>query len=142
MPLSPLTAISPIDGRYHKNTAPLQEYFSEYALIKYRIKVEVEYFLFLAEKKFFKLNGSSKTALKKLADAFSEEDALKIKQTEAVTNHDVKAVEYFLKDKLEQLGEGKLKEWVHFDLPHRILIIQLSHYCGKMPWSSSTFPMC
>ncbi|MBS1924649.1 MAG: adenylosuccinate lyase [Bacteroidetes bacterium] len=116
MPLSPLTAISPIDGRYHKNTAPLQEYFSEYALIKYRIKVEVEYFLFLAEKKIFKLNGSSKTALKKLADAFSEEDALKIKQTEAVTNHDVKAVEYFLKDKLEQLGEGKLKEWVHFGL--------------------------
>jgi adenylosuccinate lyase len=76
----------------------------------------VEYFLFLAEKKIFKLNGSSKTALKKLADAFSEEDALKIKQTEAVTNHDVKAVEYFLKDKLEQLGEGKLKEWVHFGL--------------------------
>lgn len=116
MQLTPLTAISPIDGRYHKNTASLQEYFSEFALIKYRVKVEIAYFLFLADKKFFKLSTSSKAVLKKLAEEFNEEDAQKIKQTESVTNHDVKAVEYFIKEKLDQLQEGSLKEWVHFGL--------------------------
>jgi len=116
MQLNPLTAISPIDGRYHKNTLQLQEYFSEYALIKYRVKVEIDYFLFLAEKKIFTLHAKTKTALLNCAEAFSGEDAQKIKQTELITNHDVKAVEYFIKEQLEKLGEGKLKEWVHFGL--------------------------
>ncbi|HRB23451.1 MAG TPA: adenylosuccinate lyase [Ferruginibacter sp.] len=116
MQLTPLTAISPIDGRYHKNSIQLKEYFSEYALMKYRVKVEVAYFLFLSEKKFFKLNPKTKTALTHCAESFSEEDAQKIKQTETITNHDVKAVEYFIKEKLEQLGEENIKEWVHFGL--------------------------
>lgn len=116
MQLSPLTAISPVDGRYNKTTAQLAEYFSEYALIKYRLKVEVEYFIALAEKKFFKIDLKLKNQLRTLAETFNEEDALQIKKTEAITNHDVKAVEYFLKDKLEAMGAGAIKEWVHFGL--------------------------
>lgn len=116
MELSPLTAISPIDGRYNKATSQLAEYFSEYALIKYRLKVEVEYFIALSEKKFFKADAKLKNALRLIADNFSEEDALEIKRTESVTNHDVKAVEYFLKEKLEALGAGDIKEWAHFGL--------------------------
>ena len=116
MQLSPLTAISPIDGRYNKATSQLAEYFSEYALIKYRLKVEVEYFIALSEKKFFKADVKLKNALRLIADNFSEEDALEIKKTESITNHDVKAVEYFLKEKLEMLGAGAVKEWVHFGL--------------------------
>jgi adenylosuccinate lyase len=116
MQLSPLTAISPIDGRYNKATSQLAEYFSEYALIKYRLKVEVEYFIALSEKKFFKADVKLKNALRLIADNFSEEDALEIKKTESITNHDVKAVEYFLKEKLETLGAGAVKEWVHFGL--------------------------
>ena len=116
MQLSPLTAISPIDGRYNKATSQLAEYFSEYALIKYRLKVEVEYFIALSEKKFFKADVKLKNALRLIADNFSEEDALEIKKTESITNHDVKAVEYFLKEKLEMLGAGAVNEWVHFGL--------------------------
>jgi adenylosuccinate lyase len=116
MQLSPLTAISPVDGRYNKATSQLAEYFSEYALIKYRLKVEVEYFIALSEKKFFKADIKLKNALRLIADNFSEEDALEIKKTESITNHDVKAVEYFLKEKLETLGAGAVKEWVHFGL--------------------------
>ncbi len=116
MQLSPLTAISPIDGRYYKTSNSLAEYFSEYALIKYRVKVEVAYFIALGEKKFFKLDTKLKNALLKLVENFTEEDASKIKATEAITNHDVKAVEYFLKEKLEQLGVSEIKEWVHFGL--------------------------
>jgi adenylosuccinate lyase len=116
MQLSPLTAISPIDGRYNKATSQLTEYFSEYALIKYRVKVEVEYFVALGEKKFFKIDAKLKNALRKIVDNFSEADAQQIKDTEAITNHDVKAVEYFLKEKLDSLGAIELKEWIHFGL--------------------------
>lgn len=116
MQLSALTAISPIDGRYNKNTSQLAQYFSEYALIKYRLKVEVEYFNSLSEKKFFKTDAKLKNALRLLVENFSEQDAQEIKQTESVTNHDVKAVEYFLKDKLIGLGAKDLKEWIHFGL--------------------------
>lgn len=116
MELSALTALSPIDGRYHNTTQPLAAYFSEYALIKYRLRVEVEYFIMLAEKKFFKLETKAKQALRKLVIDFSVEDAKQIKQTEAITNHDVKAVEYFLKEKLEALGISESIEWVHFGL--------------------------
>ncbi len=116
MQLSPLTAISPADGRYNKATSHLAAYFSEYALIRYRLKVEVEYFIVLSEKKFFKIDAKLKSALRLLVEDFTEEDALQIKKTESITNHDVKAVEYFLKEKLEQPGTGALKEWVHFGL--------------------------
>ena len=116
MQLSPLTAISPIDGRYHNSSRQLAGYFSEYGLIKYRLHVEVEYFIFLAEKKFFKLDTKIKKLLQLLQEDFTVEDAEVIKATEKVTNHDVKAVEYFLKDKLDLWGAGKIKEWVHFGL--------------------------
>ncbi len=116
MQLSPLTAVSPVDGRYNKATLQLAQYFSEYALIKYRLKVEVEYFITLAEHKFFKIDAKNKKALRSLIEDFSEDDALHIKKTEGITNHDVKAVEYFLKEKMDLLGLSELKEWVHFGL--------------------------
>jgi adenylosuccinate lyase len=116
MNLSPLAAVSPIDGRYHNSTKQLAEFFSEYALIKYRLKVEVEYFIFLSEKKFFRLDQKVKTLLLLLVENFGMEGAQIIKETEKITNHDVKAVEYYLKDKLSSIGLGHLKEWVHFGL--------------------------
>lgn len=116
MDLNQLTAISPIDGRYRKQLHHLDEYFSEYALIKYRVLVEVEYFLFLSEKKFFKLPAPVKTHLLNAAANFSLEDAGIIKETEKITNHDVKAVEYFLKAELDKCNAGYLKEWIHFGL--------------------------
>lgn len=116
MELNQLTAISPIDGRYRKQLHHLDEYFSEYALIKYRVLVEVEYFVFLAEKKFFKLPAIVKTHLQNAAANFSLEDAGVIKETEKITNHDVKAIEYFLKAELDKCNAGHLKEWIHFGL--------------------------
>ncbi len=116
MDLNQLTAISPIDGRYRKQLHHLDEYFSEYALIKYRVLVEVHYFLFLAEKKFFKITAGVKTHLLHAAANFSLEDAGIIKETEKITNHDVKAVEYFLKAELDKCNAAHLKEWIHFGL--------------------------
>ena len=116
MHLQELTAISPIDGRYRSKVQHLDDYFSEYALIKYRVLVEVEYFLFLADQGFFTAPDPLRKKLKAVVENFSLEDAAAIKATEAVTNHDVKAVEYFLKEKLDKAKAGKLKEWVHFGL--------------------------
>jgi adenylosuccinate lyase len=116
MELTPLTAISPIDGRYRKHVQHLDEYFSEYALIKYRVFVEIEYFLFLADNKFFKLSHKAVKQLKKIQEDFGLEDAQEIKQIEYTTNHDVKAVEYFLKNELKKIGASEVKEWVHFGL--------------------------
>jgi adenylosuccinate lyase len=116
MELTALTALSPIDGRYRKQLQHLDEYFSEYALIRYRVVVEVEYFLFLAEKKFVKADAKLKKQLHDMVANFSVEDAATIKKTEAITNHDVKAVEYFLKSQLEKFGAADSKEWVHFGL--------------------------
>ena len=116
MELSQLTAISPIDGRYRKQVQQLDEYFSEFALIKYRVIVEIDYFIFLADKKFFKLPAKAKTFLLDLKDNFSEADAKIIKEIEATTNHDVKAVEYFLKIQLDKASCSELKEWIHFGL--------------------------
>ncbi len=116
MELSQLTAISPIDGRYRKQVQQLDEYFSEFALIKYRVIVEIDYFIFLADKKFFKLPAKAKTFLLDLKDNFSEADAKTIKEIEATTNHDVKAVEYFLKIQLDKANCSDLKEWIHFGL--------------------------
>jgi adenylosuccinate lyase len=116
MELSPLTAISPVDGRYRHQLQHLQEYFSEYALMKYRVLVETEYFLFLEQKKFFSIPATAKKQLRLAAEQFSVEDALEIKKTEKITNHDVKAVEYFLKEKLQQANAESEKEWIHFGL--------------------------
>lgn len=116
MELQPLTAISPVDGRYRKQLHHLGDYFSEFALIRYRVFVEAEYLLFLAEKKFFSLPAAVKRQLHQLSLEFTVEDAQTIKDTEKITNHDVKAVEYFIKKKFDDWGIGHLKEWVHFGL--------------------------
>jgi len=115
MELNTLTAISPIDGRYRSQVEHLDEYFSEFALIRYRVLVEVEYFLFLARKKFFLLPLDSRRQLQALTENLSVADAQWIKEKEKETNHDVKAVEYFLKSKL---GDDKtdIGEWIHFGL--------------------------
>lgn len=116
MELNSLTAISPVDGRYRKQLQHLDEYFSEFALMKYRVLIEIEYFLFLADKKFFSVSASVRNSLRKVLEDFSIDDANEIKATEAITNHDVKAVEYFVKKKLDNAKAGHLREWVHFGL--------------------------
>lgn len=116
MELTSLSAISSIDGRYRKQVQHLDEYFSEYALIKYRVLVEIEYLFMLSKKKFFKLSDKATKKLNKIKSDFGLEDAQEIKQIEHTTNHDVKAVEYFIKLELEKVGEKDVKEWVHFAL--------------------------
>jgi len=119
MALSSLTAVTPIDGRYYNNTNELSAFFSEFALIKDRVRVEVEYFIALSESGIAQLQQFDKTLNEKLRDIyrnFSKEDAIWIKNTEKVTNHDVKAVEYFLKDQFEKLGLQDYLEFIHFGL--------------------------
>ncbi|MDG1741233.1 MAG: adenylosuccinate lyase [Crocinitomicaceae bacterium] len=119
MNFSSLTAISPIDGRYQRKTSELQPYFSEYGLIKYRVLIEIEYFIAMVESGVEALVDFPKekyTELRAIYKEFSEEDALWIKDTEKVTNHDVKAVEYFVKDKMTKLGVVDHLEFVHFGL--------------------------
>ena len=119
MSLTTLNAISPIDGRYRKATKPLAEFFSEEALIKYRVLVEVEYFISLCENDLPQLkdvNSATFDALRNIYKNFSTEDALWIKETEKTTNHDVKAVEYFIKEKFETLELSQFKEFIHFGL--------------------------
>ena len=114
-----LTAISPIDGRYHGKTKELSDYFSEYALIKYRVFVEIEYFIALINHPLPQLADFDKTKidqLKQICIDFNVEDGAKIKEIEKTTNHDVKAVEYFLKQKFDELGIGAHKEFIHFGL--------------------------
>lgn len=119
MSLSPLTAVSPIDGRYHSKTESLAPYFSEYALIRYRVNVEVEYFIALCEIPLPQLEGVAPEMKEKLRDIyrnFSVDNAQRIKDIESVTNHDVKAVEYFLKEQFDALGLEQYKEFIHFGL--------------------------
>lgn len=119
MELNSLTAISPIDGRYRSKCAKLDEYFSEYALIRYRVRVEVEYFIALCEIPLPQLSDVDASVFASLRDIyhnFSVVDAQRIKDIENVTNHDVKAVEYFLKEKFDVLGLEKYKEFIHFGL--------------------------
>lgn len=116
MELSALTSISAVDGRYRKQVQHLDVYFSEFGLMKYRVLVEIEYLLFLEKKKFFKLSDKSKKHLSGIVDDFGTDDAQEIKQIEYTTNHDVKAVEYFLKNELEKCNGAAAKEWVHFGL--------------------------
>ncbi len=119
MNLNQLTAISPVDGRYRKQVTELSSYFSEYALIYYRVMVEVEYFIALCEIPLPQLSEIDDSFYPKLRDIykeFNEADAQQIKEIEKVTNHDVKAVEYFLKEKFESLGLEKHQEFIHFGL--------------------------
>ncbi|MDR1503287.1 MAG: adenylosuccinate lyase [Prevotella sp.] len=119
MTLTPLTSISPIDGRYRNKTEELANYFSEYALIKYRVLVEIEYFIALCELPLPQLENIDKAVFGKLKDivtGFSESDATRIKDTEKITNHDVKAVEYFIKEEFDKLGLQEYKEFIHFGL--------------------------
>jgi adenylosuccinate lyase len=119
MKLSPLTAISPIDGRYRKQVENLAEYFSEFGLIRYRVLVEIEYFIALCEIPLPQLKTFPKgkfSSLRKIHENFSEVDAIKIKELEKTTNHDVKAVEYFIKAEFEKLGVTKYQEFIHFGL--------------------------
>ena len=119
MQLNDLTAISPVDGRYRSKVASLAPYFSEYALIKYRVKVEVLYFIALCEiplPQLKEVNHDEFDQLKAIYEDFSEEDALKIKDIEKVTNHDVKAVEYFIKEQFDKLSLSEFKEFIHFGL--------------------------
>ena len=115
-----LTAISPIDGRYRGKTEPLSEYFSEYALVKYRVRVEIEYFITLCELPLPQLQDFDHALFELLRDIyrnFTMADAQRVKDIESVTNHDVKAVEYFIKEKLDQMGGfDKYKEFIHFGL--------------------------
>ncbi len=119
MDLNSLTAISPVDGRYRRVTAPLAPYFSEYGLIRFRVLVEVEYFIALCTLPLPQLSGVDRSCygrLREIYTRFTEEEAMKIKEIEKTTNHDVKAVEYYLKAQFDQLGLGSAKEFIHFGL--------------------------
>ena len=119
MNLNALTAISPVDGRYRRAGKELATYFSEYALIRYRVRVEIEYFIALCETPLPQLENIDKslyTKLRAIYKNFTEDDALAIKAIEKVTNHDVKAVEYFIKEKFDALKLEKYKEFIHFGL--------------------------
>ncbi|MBQ2210878.1 MAG: adenylosuccinate lyase [Prevotella sp.] len=120
MELDVLTAISPIDGRYRSKTQPLAEYFSEYALIRYRVRVEIEYFITLCELPLPQLEDFDHSLFESLRDIyrnFTEQNAARVKEIEQTTNHDVKAVEYFIKEELDKIGNlEKYKEFIHFGL--------------------------
>ncbi len=119
MTLTALNAITPVDGRYRRATQPLADYFSEGALIKYRVKVEIEYFIALCQVPLPQLETFDAAKFENLRDIyrnFSEADAQKVKDTEKVTNHDVKAVEYFVKEQFDALGISAFKEFIHFGL--------------------------
>ncbi len=116
---SPITAITPIDGRYHNQVKELTEYYSEFALIKYRVRVEIEYFISLCEIPLEQLKGLNKDLFETLRDIyrdFSIDDAEEVKEIERTTNHDVKAVEYFIKRRFDTLGVTQYSEFVHFGL--------------------------
>jgi adenylosuccinate lyase len=119
MDLSILTAISPVDGRYRGKVSELAPYYSEFALIQYRVRVEIEYFIALCELPVPQLQGIDKSlfeALRNIYKNFSLADAETVKNTEKVTNHDVKAVEYFIKGKFDEMGLSDYKEFIHFGL--------------------------
>ena len=119
MKYSPLDAISPIDGRYNSKTKKLQKYFSESSLIKYRVQVEIEYFIALCNSSIIQLNhfpSEKFNLLREIYSNFSSEDAKRIKEIESTTNHDVKAVEYFIKEKFNELSLSEFNEFIHFGL--------------------------
>jgi len=143
MNLSSLQAISPIDGRYRNTTKDLSNYFSEYALIKYRVFVEIEYFIALCEEGIPGLQSFDKSVypkLKSIYQAFSEEDAQEVKETEKITNHDVKAVEYFIKKKFDELGLEEYKEFIHFGLTSQDINNTAIPYTFKLSLNEVYYP--
>jgi len=143
MNLTSLQAISPVDGRYRKTTENLAAYFSEEALIKYRVFVEIEYFIALCEINLPGLQNFDKNLyaeLRKIHENFSEADALEIKETEKVTNHDVKAVEYFIKSKFDRLSLQHYKEFIHFGLTSQDINNTAIPYSIKLALNESYYP--
>lgn len=137
MELTPLTAISPVDGRYRQATEPLAPYFSEQALIHYRVTVEIEYFIALCEIPLPQLADFPRdrhALLRTIAADFSGEDALRVKAIEKKTNHDVKAVEYFLKEAFDKLGIGRFSEFIHFGLTSQDVTNTAVPMCLKAAW--------
>jgi len=140
---SALEAISPIDGRYQKITAPLSPYFSEFGLFKYRILVEIEYFILLVKLPLPQLRGIDERAFQSLRDiyqSFDYNEAQKIKEIEKVTNHDVKAVEYYLKDKFESIDLGNYKEFIHFGLTSQDINNTATPLLLKAAWDDLICP--
>jgi adenylosuccinate lyase len=142
--LTPLTAISPVDGRYRRTTERLSEHFSEGALIKYRLMVEVEYFLALCELPLPRLavfDPQTAPQLREIYTSFSLEDAQRVKDIEKTTNHDVKAVEYFLKEKFDDLGLAPFKEFIHFGLTSQDITNTAVPYSLKKAWLEEVKPV-
>ena len=133
MELTPLTAISPIDGRYREQVSPLAPYFSEWGLIHYRVRVEIAYFLFLADQKLFVLPAAVRKHLQQMEANFGPAEAAAIKDIERTTRHDVKAVEYFLKEELKKAGGERLQEWIHFGLTSQ----DINHTAVPMSWQAA-----
>jgi adenylosuccinate lyase len=143
MTLSPLQAISPVDGRYNKTTSKLSAYFSESALIKFRIFIEIEYFIALCEAKIPGLENFDKTLypkLQQLYQNFNDSDAQQVKDTELITNHDVKAVEYFIKTKFDELNLHPYKEFIHFGLTSQDINNTAIPYSFKLALTESYYP--
>jgi adenylosuccinate lyase len=143
MNLTPLSAISPIDGRYRNTTVTLAAYFSEFALIKYRVFVEVEYFIALYQHPIPQLHDLDATVIEKLRDIyknFSEADAESIKQIEKTTNHDVKAVEYFIKQQFDDLNLQAYKEFIHFGLTSQDINNTAVPYTFKLALTEVYYP--
>lgn len=142
--LTKLTAISPIDGRYRTVAEPLAAYFSEASLIKYRVLVEIEYFIALCELPLPQLSGVDKGLYQKLRSIytnFSEADAQRVKEIEKITNHDVKAVEYFIKEKVEPFGIGEQKEFIHFGLTSQDINNTAIPYSVKGAMEAVVYPV-
>jgi len=143
MTLTPLSAISPIDGRYRNTTANLAAYFSEFALIKYRVFVEIEYFIALCEHPLPQLRDFDKNETEKLRDIyknFNEQDAQSIKEIEKITNHDVKAVEYFIKKEFDKIGLESYKEFIHFGLTSQDINNTAIPYSFKLALDEVYYP--
>jgi len=143
MNLSPLQAISPVDGRYRSTTQNLAQYFSESALIKYRVYVEIEYFIALCETGLTGLTGfdhSNFGKLRAIFENFNDEDAQEVKDTEKITNHDVKAVEYFIKKKFDNLGLQDFKEFIHFGLTSQDINNTAIPYTFKLALTEVYYP--
>jgi adenylosuccinate lyase len=143
MTLSPLQAISPVDGRYRNTTQSLSQYFSESALIRYRVYVEIEYFIALCETGLAGLAGFDKahyTQLRAIFEQFNDNDAQEVKDTEKVTNHDVKAVEYFIKKRFDNLGLQDFKEFIHFGLTSQDINNTAIPYTFRLSLEEVYFP--
>ncbi len=143
MTFSSLEAVSPVDGRYRRTSAPLADYFSEGALIKYRVRVEIEYFIALCRlplPQLAKFDSGMFEDLRAIYKSFSLEDAQKVKEIEKVTNHDVKAVEYFIKEKFDLLGLSAYKEFIHFGLTSQDINNTAVPLALKEAWHSVVRP--